>query len=130
MVSKQNEHRQKYTHDKNNTEKYIHNIEKPINNHNEHNDSSNYDRHYKQEMAKYRNAVRNGLIDLGSDAEKDYKFCDPEYWLGLANTMKEDASAVFDRLQANFTGSKIVYMGIVRNPKWCDETMLMCDNFE
>ena len=43
--------------------------------------------HYKKEMAKYRNAVKDGLIDINSDG--DYKFCDPEYWLDLANDMKK-----------------------------------------
>ena len=37
---------------------------------------------------------------------------------------------VFDRLKATFSGSKLVYMGVVRNPKWCDETNLLCDNLE
>ena len=92
------------------------------------NDSSNYDRHYKKEMAKYHKAVKDGLIDIDSDG--DYKFCKPEYWLGLANDMKKAARVVFKRLQDTCPCSKIVYMGIMRNPKWCAETKLLCDNFE
>ena len=92
------------------------------------NDSSNYDRHYKREMAKYRKAVEDGKIVINSDG--NYKFCNPEYWLCQANEIKKEAKIVFDRLQDTFKGSKIVYMGIIRNPKWCEETMLMCDNFE
>ena len=91
-------------------------------------DASNYDRHYKKEMETYRRAVLDGLIDLESDG--DFKFCDPEYWLGLANNIKKEAKEVFNRLQTTFNGSKVVYMGIIHNPKWCDETHLMCDNFE
>ncbi len=92
------------------------------------NDASNYDRHYRREMEKYRRAVLDGLIDMENDS--DYKFCNPDYWLGLSNTMQKDAKRVFDRLQTTFSDSKVVYVGVIRNPKWCDETNLLCDNLE
>ncbi len=62
--------------------------------------------------------------------DEGYLFCDPLYWAGLVQIMKDEANVVFERLQDTFKGLRIMYMGITRNENWYEETKLPCNMFE
>ena len=92
------------------------------------NDCDRFDRRYKAAMKEYRNALakaKGAEVDDGK-----FTFCDGEHWIKETKEILDAMDEVIDRLQKAFPDSKLVYVGVMRSEKWCEETLLVCDRIE